>query len=121
MNEIRIIERQPANGAIEYSYKGANYAARLSDMTREGCRLSMSGAIPGVGDALDLTLMEDLVVTGRVMWSVDDVAGLLFEKPVVDAVVRYFSFSMGHPIELDVTMDGFGRTLPPLGQDGSRR
>ncbi|MEZ5680694.1 MAG: PilZ domain-containing protein [Erythrobacter sp.] len=121
MNEFRNIDCQSGDGAVEYKYRGNSFTARMGDMSSEGCKLTVSGSVPGVGEPLDLTLMEDLVVSGKARWVIANVVGVEFDRPVIDAVVRFFGLPSALPTASDVTTDNFGRPLPPLGQEGARR
>lgn len=121
MNEQRRIDRESTEGRVGYIHQGKTWFAHISDMSNLGCRLTLSGAMPDEGDPLTVVLMEDLEVAASVIWREGDAVGVRFAKPVINAVVRFFSLPPFAPAPSDVTKDSFGRPLPPLGQGSNRR
>lgn len=121
MYNLRAFDRQSTDGRIDYIYGGVRHSAHLRDMATTGCQLSLAGVVPETGDQLKLVLLEDLEVSGTIVWTNGDTVGVKFDLPVIEAVVRFFGLSGLTPSATDVTKDSFGRALPPLGQGGTRR
>ena len=118
MNEQRNIQRDPCAGCIDYRYAGVTRPAYLVNMSREGCRIELSGPLPIAGDAIELTFIEGVSVNGIVVWEECGTVGVQFEQPIIDAIVRFFALSPVGAIQAESTRDSFGRILPPLGASG---
>lgn len=116
MNEHRRIERDTCAGRIDYTFAGLTRPAYLVNMSREGCRLELSGPLPRVDDLIEITFIPGVSVCGRVVWEESGTVGVQFEQPIIDAVVRFFGLTPGGAIREEAPRDGFGRPLPPLGQ-----
>lgn len=86
----------------------------LRDLSPAGCRLSgIEQQIP-IGSELQLTLISGLDISGTVRWAKGGDVGMEFSEQLSDAAVKYFTFDdLGAEDEF-VTLDTFGRRLPPL-------
>lgn len=118
MSEQRRIERDASAGCIDYRFAGVTRPAYLVNMSREGCRIELSGPLPNAGDAIELTFIDGISMTGIVAWEDCGTVGVQFERPIVDAMVRFFALSPVGAIQTETTRDSFGRILPPLGSGG---
>ncbi|QPC98944.1 PilZ domain-containing protein [Qipengyuania soli] len=116
MNEHRRIERDTCAGRIDYTFAGLTRPAHLVNMSREGCRLELSGPLPDAGDAIEITFIDGVSVSGRVVWEESGTVGVQFEQPIIEAIVRFFGLSPAGSIRDEAPKDGFGRHLPPMGQ-----
>ena len=121
MNEHRNIDRCAVAGEICVIHAGARHQASVSDISKSGCRLTMPEAMPPVGARVELVLLEGLEVSGEIAWAEGNAGGVTFDHHITDALVRYFTLPLRPRSASVVTKDGFGRPLPPLGQDGGRR
>lgn len=121
MNEQRRIDRQNTAAPIEYEIDGRACPAHMTDMSRSGCRAVLAGPVPDVGGQLRIRLLEGVELPGRIAWRDGVVAGIAFDRPLIEAVVRYFRLPVYLGFKKDVTTDSFGRTLPPLGENGRPR
>ncbi len=86
----------------------------LSNLSPTGCRLSgFEQRIP-IGGELQLTLISGLDVGGVVRWAKGGEVGIEFNELLADAAVKYFTFNDPGAEHALVTLDTFGRRLPPL-------
>jgi len=86
----------------------------LSDLSPAGCRVSGVDQQLAIGSDLLLTVISGRDVRGVVRWAKGSEVGVEFKETLADAAVKYFTFNdPGAENEL-VTLDTFGRRLPPL-------
>lgn len=114
MTEHRRTERSVSAGRIDYTSAGLTRTGHLVDMSRNGCRLELSGPIPQIGETVTLTFIAGVSVDARVVWEESGTVGLEFSAPIIDAVVRFFGLTPVGVIQDEVPRDGFGRKLPRL-------
>ena len=119
LNEHRKIRRHSTMASIGYQTGGQSAPGQMTDLSANGCRAILAGAVPDEGEALLVTLLEGVEVPGCIAWRDGAIVGIRFDRPVIDAVVRYFGLPDYVATVRDVTTDAFGRVLPPLA-GGSR-
>lgn len=115
MTEKRGEPRVTADGRVSYSIGDVVLTDRLLDLSVQGCKLASNSDLAEPGDAVEVTLLQGVVVTGVVKWTQDDVLGVIFDRPVGTATVRYFEVGRLPETESYRPTDRFGRAMPPLG------
>lgn len=88
----------------------------LYNLSAGGCMIEVTGLPVGVGDLVEMNLDGVHDVCGSVVWAHDGCAGVNFEAPLHEAIVRHLGFTPT-PVafEQQAPRDRFGRILPPIG------
>ncbi len=87
----------------------------LYNLSVGGGMLDVEQLPMALGDAVEVSFGGIQRTTGQVVWAHDGCAGVRFDTPLHEAVVRHLGFN---PPELDfeaqAPRDRFGRVLPPI-------
>lgn len=95
-------------------------AAFLYDLCCGGCMIELATADDALGKAAVVELYELECARGEIVWQSGRCAGVRFDEPIHEAVVRHVGFNPpAAPFEEQAPRDRFGRVLPPL--DGGER
>ena len=105
------------DGTVSCRIGAAETSNPLRDISVRGCRIARNGALFANGKAIDVTLLGDITVPGRIRWTRAEEIGVEFASRLSDALVRYFTLDRPDArIPDDVLFDAFGRKLPSLDQ-----
>jgi len=88
----------------------------LYNLSAGGCMVERSVRPLLTGDGVELDLCDFATAQGVVVWSVENSAGVRFDTPIHEAVVRHLGFNPPSlSFEEQEPRDRFGRVLPPIG------
>lgn len=107
-------QRVAAGGYVLYSLGDVVLRDALHNLSCEGCMIEADHGMAEIGDEVEITLLQGVVVSGAVAWIKDNGIGVAFHRPIGDATVRYFRLTDWAEQRDDEPTDGFGRSLPPL-------
>jgi hypothetical protein len=110
----RSSERFDAEGTVLRHAGHGPSRHMLSDLSVNGCRLSGIEQQIAVGSNVQLTLLSSIDVAGTVRWAKDGNVGIEFDDRLSEAAVKYFAFREEGSRQAIITLDAFGRRLPPL-------
>jgi hypothetical protein len=103
------------------SIDGANTLIFLYDLCCGGCMIELADASEALGKVAVVDLYEREQARGEIVWQSGRCAGVRFDEPIHDAVVRHVGFNPpAAPFEQQAPRDRFGRVLPPI-DAGERR
>lgn len=107
---------------VPCSVGGQEAPAFLYDLSAGGCMIELRDLREVVGSAVSIDLYGAERIAGTVIWQCGPCAGVAFEAPIHDAIVRHVGFTPPPiPFEEQVHRDRFGRVLPPLDSSERRR
>ena len=107
-------QRVAASGHVLYSLGDVVLRDTLYNLSGEGCMIEADHGMADVGDEVEITLLQGVVVGGSVIWVKDGSFGVRFHRPIGEATVKYFRLTDWSQPSIDEPTDGFGRSLPPL-------
>lgn len=105
-----IVEKEVAVGLAGKQVRGFLY-----DLCEGGCMIEIAALDGAPDNRLSIQLYDRETVAGDIVWRVGHCAGVRFDTPIHDAVVRHIGFVPPPiPIESREPRDRFGRILPPI-------
>lgn len=107
-------ERVRSEERVLYSIGDVAKTDRLVNLSSNGCMIQSGDGVGQPDDRVEVTLLEGVVVKGRVKWARDGVLGIAFDHPLNDATIRYCEAGRMITGEHYQPTDQFGRPLPPL-------
>ena len=76
---------------IPLAVGGRMLRCTVKNLSARGCLVESPGLIAEVGDPVQVTLMDEVLVTGEIAWQMGASTGIRFHQPVADAVVRWYA------------------------------
>lgn len=106
-------ERLDSDRHVECRVEGRSFRAVLYNVSISGCMIEMPLNRLSEGDWVHIKADGNIRMSGTVMWHDERNAGIRFEKPLHEAVVRFLGYdpAKGEPV---LPTDRFGRALPRL-------
>lgn len=93
----------------------------LYNLSSGGCMIELGDPRAELGESVAIELGTIETARGRIVWRAAGCAGVRFDVPVHDALVRHIGFNPPTiPFEEQLPRDRFGRALPPI-DSGERR
>ncbi|MBX7481924.1 PilZ domain-containing protein [Qipengyuania qiaonensis] len=115
--EKRKSERAKTNDEVLFSVDETAMRGRMLNLSRDGCMISGGGAHPATGNAVTVTLLEGVAVSGEIAWVDGDEIGVRFHRKLGEATVKYFLLNTIKYTHDEGPSDRFGRGLPPMRPD----
>ncbi len=94
---------------------------RMHDMSVDGCRVECDVSTLAANDQVELTLIQEVSISGTIRAKHGDTLNIAFDRPVNEVLLRYFHFDKNAKTEDSKPTDGFGRPVPPLSDPVLRR
>ncbi|RVQ69619.1 PilZ domain-containing protein [Croceicoccus ponticola] len=106
-------ERLDSDRLVDCRMDGRSFKAVLYNVSVTGCMIEMEFNQVGEGDRLFLKAEGNIRLSGLVVWQNERNAGVRFDDPLHEAVVRFLGYD---PVRsaLEPPTDRFGRLLPKL-------
>ncbi|GGD40644.1 PilZ domain-containing protein [Croceicoccus pelagius] len=106
-------ERLDSDRQVECRADGQPFHAVLYNVSVTGCMIEMPYNRVSEGDRLFIKAEGNIRLAGRVVWQDERNAGIKFDQPLHEAVVRFLGYD---PVKGAMMMptDRFGRPLPKL-------
>lgn len=110
-------ERLDSDRQVECRVDGRNFIAVLYNVSVSGCMIEMPMNRVREGDRVHIKADGNIRMSGMVVWQDERNAGLRFDQPLHEAVVRFLGYD---PARGDAVLpsDRFGRPLPKLPRAG---
>lgn len=119
--EERSWNRHVVRKEVVCTVGGVRDVVFLYDLSAGGCMIEMPPETVAVGDTVRIELGDFETALGEVVWRAESSAGVRFDAPVHEAIVRHLGFTpTATAFDKQLPRDRFGRALPPLGT-GERR
>ncbi|GGD74457.1 PilZ domain-containing protein [Croceicoccus mobilis] len=106
-------ERLASDRQIECRVDGRTFQAVLYNVSLSGCMIEIPLNRVSQGDRLFLKTDGQIRMAGMVVWQEERNAGVRFDQPLHEAVVRFLGYDPAKSTSLMPT-DRFGRPLPRL-------
>jgi len=109
----RECERLDSDRSVDCRMDGKHFRAVLYNVSVTGCMIEMDYNHVGQGDRLYLRADGNIRMGGLVVWQNGKNAGVRFDDPLHEAVVRFLGYD---PVKgaMMLPTDRFGRPLPKL-------
>lgn len=111
--DMRVNRRMDSDRQVECRVDGKTFRAALYNVSVSGCMIEMPMNRIMQGERVHLTTDGRIRMSAVVMWQESCNAGLRFDQPLHEAVVRFLGYD---PASATPTLptDRFGRPLPKL-------
>jgi len=109
----RADQRLDSDRHVECRVDGKVFQAVLYNVSTTGCMIEMPFNQVREGDRAYIKAEGGIRMAGLIIWQDEHNAGLRFDEPLHEAVVRFLGYD---PVQAAMTMptDRFGRILPKL-------
>lgn len=119
--ERRKSERVSTHGDIVLVAGELSLPVQMHDMSVDGCRVECDAATLATDDQVELTLIQEISITGTIRAKHGNTLNIAFNHPVNEVLLRYFRFDK-NAVDKDIKpTDSFGRRVPPLSDPAARR
>lgn len=106
-------QRLDSDRMAECRTEGRTFKAVLYNVSTTGCMIEMSFCQVSESDRIYLKVEGNIRVGGVIVWLDGKNAGIRFDEPLHEAVVRFLGYDPASRI-LMLPTDRFGRPLPKL-------
>jgi len=106
-------QRLDSDRAVECRANGQAFRGVLYNVSTHGCMIEMAYCQVNEGDRLYLKADGNIRLGGVVTWQDGKNAGVRFDAPLHEAVVRYLGYDPVKAVHM-IPVDRFGRLLPKL-------
>ncbi|WP_156500567.1 PilZ domain-containing protein [Croceicoccus bisphenolivorans] len=109
----RLNDRLDSDRQVDCRADGKTFHGVLYNVSVTGCMLEIPMNRISQGERVHLKTDGDIRISGMVIWQNECNAGVRFDQPLHEAVVRFLGYDPGKNTMLLPT-DRFGRPLPKL-------
>ncbi len=102
-------QRVAASGQVLYTLGDVVLRDTLYNLSCEGCMIEADHGLATIDDEIEITLLQDVVVSGAVVWVKEDGFGVDFHCPIGEATVKYFRLTDWAEQREEAPADGIGR------------
>ena len=114
--DARSWSRHAIKKDVVCTIEGRRDVVFLYDLSTAGCMMEVPHDDVAVGDLVRVELLDFETAQGEVVWRAERNAGVRFNSPVHEAIVRHMGFTpVVSTFDEQLPRDRFGRALPALG------